>query len=44
MEHTIRIYSQVIGMELVIEKCAMLLKKSGKRHVTGGMKLPNKTR
>ena len=28
-------------MELSIEKCAMLDMKSGKRHMTGGMELPN---
>ena len=37
----VRMYSQDIGMELGIEKCAMLLIKSGKRHLTGGMELPN---
>ena len=31
---TVRIYSQVIGMEFGIEKCAMLVMKSGKRHMT----------
>ena len=39
--HTIRIYSQDIGMEFGIEKCAMLVMKSGKRHMTDGMELPN---
>ena len=39
--HTVRIYSQDIGMEFGIEKCAMLVMKSGKRHVTGGMELLN---
>ena len=29
--HTVRIYSQDIGMEFGIEKCAMLVMKSGKR-------------
>ena len=28
-------------MEIGIEKCAMLLMKSGKRHLTDGMELPN---
>ena len=28
--HTLRIYSQDIGMEFGIEKCAMQVKKSGK--------------
>ena len=39
--HVVRIYSQDIGMEFVIEKCAMLVMKSGKRHLTDGMELPN---
>ena len=39
--HTVRIYSQDIGMEFGIEKCAMLVRKSGKRHRTDGIKLPN---
>ena len=28
-------------MEFGIEKCAMLVMKSGKRHMTDGMELPN---
>ena len=28
-------------MEFGIEKCSMLVMKSGKRHLTGGMELPN---
>ena len=39
--HAVRIYSQDIGMEFGIEKCAMLVVKSGKRHLTDGMELPN---
>ena len=39
--HTVRIYSQDIGMEFGIEKCAMLVMKSGKRQLTDGMELPN---
>ena len=39
--HAVRIYSQDIGMEFGIEKCAMLIMKSGKRHMTDGMELPN---
>ena len=35
--HAVRIYSQDIGMEFSIEKCAMLVRKSGKRHMTDGM-------
>ena len=34
--HTVRIYSRDIGMEFSIEKCAMLVMKSGKRHLTDG--------
>ena len=39
--HTVRIHSQDIGMEFGIEKCAMLVMKSGKRHKTDGIELPN---
>ena len=39
--HAVRIYSQDIGMEFGIEKCAMLVMKSGKRHMTDRMELPN---
>ena len=39
--HAVRIYSQDIGMEFGIEKCTMLLMKSGKRHMTDGIELPN---
>ena len=39
--HAIRIYSKDIGMEFGIEKCAMLVMKSSKRHLTDGMELPN---
>ena len=39
--HTVRIYSQNIGMGFGIEKCAMLVMKSGKQHLTDGMELPN---
>ena len=34
-------YSQDIGMEFGIEKCAMLVMKSGKQHLTDGMELPS---
>ena len=33
--HAVRIYSQGIGMEFGIEKCAILVMNSGKRHLTG---------
>ena len=39
--HTVRIYIRDIGMEFVIKKCAMLVMKSGKRYLTGGIELPN---
>ena len=31
-------------MEFGIEKCALLVMKSGKRHITDGMELPNHDR
>ena len=40
--HAVRIYSQDIGMEFGIEKSAMLVMKSGKRHLTDEMEQPNK--
>ena len=39
--HAVRIYSQDIGMDFGIEKYAMLVMKSGKRHLTDAMELPN---
>ena len=39
--HAVRIYSQDIGMEFGREKCAMLVMKSGKRHLTDKKELPN---
>ena len=39
--HAVRIYSQDIGIEYSIEKCAMLIMKSDKRPLTGGIELPN---
>ena len=39
--HAVRIYSQDIGMECGIEKFAMLVRKSGKRHLTYRMELTN---
>ena len=38
--HTVRKFSQDIRIEFGIEKCAMLVMKSGK-HLTDGMELPN---
>ena len=37
----VRIYSQDIGMEFGLDKCAILIKKSHKRHLADGMELPN---
>ena len=37
----VRIYIQDIGMEFGMEKCAMLVIKSGKRHLMDRMALPN---
>ena len=34
-------YSQDIGMEFGIEKCTMLIMKSGKRHMVKGIDLPS---
>ena len=42
--HSIRIYSQGIGMKFRIEKCTMLVMKRGKRHLTDGMELPITTK
>ena len=39
--HALRIYSQDVGKELSIDKCAMLVMKSCKQHMTDGMELPN---
>ena len=39
--HAVRIYSQDIEMEFGIEKCATLVMKSGKRHLTDRTELPN---
>ena len=40
--HTVRIYSRDIGMGFGIEKCTILVMKSGKGQLTDGMELPNK--
>ena len=42
--HAVRKYSQDIGIEFGIEICAMSVMKSGKRHMTDGMELPNQYR
>ena len=41
LKHTVRIYSQDIGMEFGIKKCTLLVMKSGKQHLTDGIELPN---
>ena len=41
---TIRIYSQDIGIEFRIEKCAVLIMKSGKRQMTEEIELLNQER
>ena len=38
---TKRIYSQYIGIEFVIEKCAKLIMRSGKKQITEGIEMPN---
>ena len=37
----VRIYTQDIGMEFGIETCAMLIMRSGKRHMTEEIELTN---
>ena len=41
---TVRLYSQDIGMEFSLEKCAMLIMKNSKRHMTEGVELPKSSR
>ena len=41
LTHAVRTYSQDIGMEVGIGKCAMPEMKSDNRHLTDGMELPN---
>ena len=38
---TIRIYNQDIGIKFLIEKCVMLIRRSGKRQMTEGIELLN---
>ena len=42
--YAVRIYSQDIRIEISIEKCAKLIMKSGKRHMTEEMELPNQAK
>ena len=37
----VRIYNQDVGMEFGIEKCTMVVRKSGKRHMTEGVEQQN---
>ena len=39
--HTVRTYNQDIGMRFGIEKIALLVMKSGKRHLPDGIELQN---
>ena len=39
--HAVKIYSQDIGIEFGIEKYAIQVMKSRKRHLMDGMELPN---
>ena len=39
--NAVGIYSQDKGMEVGIEKCAMLVMKGGKQHMTDEMELPS---
>ena len=39
--HAFRICTQDIGMEFGIETCAILVMKSGRRHITDGTEQPN---
>ena len=39
--HAVRIYKHDIEMEFGIEKCAMLVMKTGERRLTDGIELPN---
>ena len=39
--HAVTVYSQDILMELGIEKCALLVMKSGKHHLTDGIEVLN---
>ena len=37
----VRIYSEDVGMEFVIEKCVMMIMKGRKRQMMEGVELPN---
>ena len=41
LRQAVRIYSEDIGMEFGIEKCACLIVKSGKQEMTEEIQLPN---
>ena len=40
-KHAVRMYNENIGMEFGIEKCVMLIMKSGKRYLTDRIGIPN---
>ena len=42
LKHAVKIFSDDIELEFGIEKCVMLIMKSGKRHWTEGIDLPRK--
>ena len=42
LTHALRIYSLDIGMGFGIEKCAVLVMKSGKRYLTNGIELQSR--
>ena len=42
--HAVKIYSQDMEMEFGIEKCAMLIINSRKRHITDGRNITIKSR
>ena len=44
LTHAVRIYSQDTGMEFGIEKCAMLVMKSGKQYLTDWREQPNQNK
>ena len=39
--YAVTIDSEHIGMEFVVEKCAMLIMKNGKQQIAEGIELPN---
>ena len=41
LTHTMRIYSPDIGVDFIREKCALLIMRIRKQHLTEGIELPN---